>query len=128
MLKVTKSDEAWRKSGDDGSGFHRLTDHRLVGTDDGHCTGGGDAQGVHGLAEQHLAEHGADGGLAVAPARERRAARALEGDVAALALAVDDLPQQQRPPIAQLGREAAELVACVGLGERLRAVGHGVAD
>jgi hypothetical protein len=76
---------------------------------------------------RYLAQHRAPARLAVAAARERRAARALEGDVAAPALAVDHLAQQQRAAVAQLRREAAELVAGVGLGDRLGAGGHAVA-
>jgi MFS family permease len=79
---------------------------------------------VHRLADQHLAQHRADRGLAVAAARERRAARALEGDVAAPAVAVDHLAEQQRAAVAELRREAAELVAGVGLGDRLGALGQ----
>ena len=77
---------------------------------------------IHGLAQQHLAKHGPDGGLAVAAAGERRAARPLERDVATASLPVDDLAQKQRAAVAELRRESAELVARVGLGERLSAV------
>ena len=47
---------------------------RLARRCDREGAGGGDAQRVHGLADQHLAKHRPDGGLAVAPAGERRAA------------------------------------------------------
>jgi len=82
---------------------------------------------VHGFADQHLPQHGPHGSLAVAAAREGRAARALEGDVATAALAVDDLPQQQGPAVAQLGRELAKLVAGVGLGNGAGAFWQSVA-
>ena len=81
---------------------------------------------MHGLADQHLAKHGPDGGLAVAAAGERRAARALEGDVATASLPVDHLAEKQRAAIAELRRESAELVACIGLSQRFGAVGQGV--
>jgi hypothetical protein len=101
--------------------------HRLAGGRHRQRARGRDAQRVHGLADQHLAQHRAERRLAVAAARERRAARALEGDVAPPALAVDHLAQQQRPAVAQLRREAAELVAGVGLGDRRRRLGQCVA-
>jgi hypothetical protein len=81
-----------------------------------------DAERVHRLADQHLAQHRPDRRLAVAAARERRSPRALEGDVAALAGAVDHLAEQDGAAVAELRREAAELVAGVGLRDRLGAV------
>ena len=67
------------------------------------------------------------GGLAVAAAGERRAARSLEGDVASASLPVDHLAEQQRSAIAELRREPAELVARIRLRQRLGAVGQRVA-
>ena len=62
------------------------------------------------------------------PPRENgRAARALQGDVATLAGAVDQLAEQHRAAVAELRREAAELVAGVGLRDRLGAFGQAVA-
>ena len=103
-----------------------LAEHRLARRHDREGAGGGDAQRVHRLADQHLAQHRPDGGLAVAAAGERRAARALEGDVATASLPVDHLAEQQRAAVAELRREAAELVARVGLGQRFGAVGQRV--
>jgi hypothetical protein len=82
---------------------------------------------MHALADQHLAQHRPDRRLAVAAARERRPAGALQGDVAAPAGAVDHLAEQHRPAVAELRREAAELMAGIRLGDRLGAFGHGVA-
>jgi len=82
---------------------------------------------MHGLADQHLAQHRADGGLAVAVARERRASRALEGEVAAATVAVDDFADQQGTAVAELRREVAELVAGVDLGDGRRVLGQGIA-
>ena len=86
--------------------------------------GGGDAERRHGLADQVLAQHGAERRAAVAAARVRRAARALELDIAPAARAVHDLAQQDGPAVAELGHELAELVARVGGRERLGAFGH----
>ena len=108
-------------------GSTRLAIHRLAGRRDRERARGGDAERVHRFADQHFAQHRPDRRLAVAAARERRAARALEGDVAAVARAVDHLAEQQRAAVAELRREAAELVAGVGLRERLGAVGQRVA-
>ena len=104
-----------------------LAQHRLAGGDDRQRARGRDAERVHRLADQYLAQHRPDRRLAVAAARERRPARALEGDVAAPAGAVDHLAEQDRAAVAELRREAAELVAGVGLRDRLGAFGHGVA-
>ena len=109
------------------AGQHRLAQHRLAGGDDRERARGRDAERVHRLADQHLAQHRPDRRLAVAAARERRAARALEGDVAAPAGAVDHLAEQERAAVAELRREAAELVAGVGLRDRLGAFGQRVA-
>ena len=85
------------------------------------------ADRVHPLADQRLAQHRADRRLAVAAAREGRAARALERDVAPVPGAIDHFAEQDRAPVAELRREAAELVPRVGLRDRLRAWGNRVA-
>ena len=108
-------------------GSDRLAQHRLAGRDDRQRARRRDAERVHRLADQYLAQHRPDRGLAVAAARERRAPRALERDVAPLAVAVDHLAEQQGAAVAELRREAAELVARVGLRDRLGALRHGVA-
>jgi hypothetical protein len=84
-------------------------------------------EGVHRLADQVLAHHRPEPRAAVAPSRKGRAARALELDVATLARLIDDLPEQDRAAVAELGDPAAKLVAGVGLGERVGALGHLVA-
>jgi hypothetical protein len=84
---------------------------------------GRDAQRMHGLADQHFAQHRADGGFAVTIARKRRAPRTLEGEVATVAVSVDDFADQQRAAVAQLRREVAELVAGISLGDRRRPLG-----
>jgi hypothetical protein len=101
--------------------------HGFAGGDHRQRARGRDAQRMHGLADQHLAQHRADGGLAVAVARERRAPRALEGEVAAAAVAVDDFADQQGTAVAELRREVAELVAGIGLGDGCGILGQGLA-
>ena len=94
-----------------------LADDLLPRGDDGECARGRDPERVHCLADQVLAQHRADRGLAVAAAGERGPARSLEVEVAAGAGVVDDLAEQQRPPVAEARRVAAELVAGIGLGD-----------
>ena len=109
------------------TGQHHLAHHRLAGRDHRQRARGRDAERVHRLADQHLAQHRPERRLAVAAARERRAARALQRDVAAPAGAVDHLAEQHRAAVAELRREAAELVPGVGLRDRLGAFGNAVA-
>ena len=70
---------------------------------------------------------GPERGAAVAAARERRRAGALELDVAAHAVAVDDLAEQDRAAVAELRHEMAELVAGIGHRDRLGALGNALA-
>jgi hypothetical protein len=82
---------------------------------------------VHGFAEDVFAEDGAEGGFAVAAAGEGSAAGAFELDITALAVKIDDFAEEEGAAVTELGHEVAELVAGVGLGEGLGAVGKGVA-
>ena len=50
------------------AGQHGLAMDRFARPDDGEGARGGDAQGMHGLADEHLAQHRAERGLAVAAA------------------------------------------------------------
>ena len=77
----------------------------------------------HRLADDVFAQHRTERGAAVAPARERRRARALELDVAADAVPVDDLAEQDGAAVAELGHEMAELVAGIGHRDRIGALG-----
>ena len=104
-----------------------LADDGIAGDDGGERTRRGDAQRMHRLADDVFAQHRAQRGTAVAAARERCRARALELDVAAHARDVDDLAQQYGTAVAQLGHEVAELVAGIGQRDRLRTFGHAIA-
>ncbi len=70
---------------------------------------GRDSQASHGLANDVLAQHGADPGTPISPTRERGRARTFELDVAAHAIAIDQLSEENRPPITQLGYPTAKL-------------------
>ena len=91
----------------------RFTSDRIAGRDDGERSGRGDAERVHRFADHVLAQHRADGGLAVSAASERRTTRSLEVHVTALPGAVDEFAEQQRPAVSEPRREAAELVTGV---------------
>ena len=111
----------------DGAGQRTLAKNRLAAGHHRQRARGRNAQRVHRLADQHLAQHRPHRCLAVAPAGKRRAPRALQGNVAAPAVAVDDLADQQRAAVAQLGIELPELMSRIGLGNGLRALRQRVA-
>ena len=72
---------------------------------------------MHRLRDEVLAEDRPHGGAAVAPAREGGGAGSFELEIEPAALAIDQLTEEQGPPVAELRVEAAELVAGVGLGQ-----------
>jgi hypothetical protein len=57
-------------TGEHRAGQHLLADDPLARAGHGQRAGGGDAQRVQGLADQHLAQHRPHGRLAVAPTRK----------------------------------------------------------
>jgi hypothetical protein len=109
------------------AGQHRLPHHVLAGGHDGQRPRGRDAQGVHRLTDDVLTQHRADGGLAIAASRKRRAPRTLQVQIAPASVDVEHLAEQERPAVAEARREPAELVARIGLRHRRRALGHGAA-
>src|SRR6202000_2319850 len=84
---------------------------------------GRNAERRHRFADDIFAQDGAERRAAVATARERRRAGALELDVAADAVDVDHLTEQDGAAIAELWHEMAELVAGIGHGDRITAEG-----
>ncbi len=86
-----------------------------------------DAERIHGFADQIFAQDRAERGAAVAAAREGRRAGAFELDVAAQAALVHDFAEQDRPPIAQSRDELAELMARIGRGDGIGAIGNALA-
>ena len=117
--------EATRVSTAPGSGVSRIT--RLAGDDGGERARGRNAQRRHRLADDVFAQHRTQRGAAIAAAREWRRARALELDVAADAVGVDDLAEQDGAAVAELRHEMAELVAGIGHRDRVGAVGDALA-
>ena len=120
VLKGAHAQVRGRHPGEDGAGLGGVAQHLLAGADHRQRPGGGHAQGVHRLADDVLAQHRAESGAAVAAAGKRRAPGALELDVAALVVRGELLAEQHRAAVAEHGR-VAELVAGVGLGQRLAA-------
>jgi hypothetical protein len=109
------------------SGQERVAGDLLPGREHGERPRRGDAEGVHRLADQVLAQHRPDRRLAVPAAGEGRPAGSLEVDVAAPAFAIEDLAEQERPTVAEARRVAAELMACIRHRDRRRARREGVA-
>ncbi len=100
---------------EDGSRQECLAPDLRTGGNHGQRTRGGNAERMHGLTDEVLAQHGPHGGQSIAGAGPGRAARALQLHIAQHAVAVAQFAQQQRAPIAQRGNEVRELMAGVGL-------------
>ena len=106
---------ARRDADDDRAGLRAGAHDRPAGGQHRQRPGGGDAQRVHRLTGDELAEHRAEGGMAVAAAGERGGAGTFQVDVAEVAGGVGDFAEQQRAPVAEDGDEMPELVARVRL-------------
>jgi hypothetical protein len=127
VFERAHADVAGRDAGDHAARADVLADHPLAGGDHGERAGRGHAERRHRLAPQILRDHREQRRAAVAHARERRLARALELDVALDAVAVGQLAQQHGAAVAQLWHPVAELMPGVGLRDRIGAFGHAVA-
>ena len=71
---------------------------------------------MHGLADDVLPEHGADGGFAITSSGVGCAPRPLQLHIETLSRGGDLFPQEHGSPIAQHG-EVPKLVAGIGLGQ-----------
>ncbi len=116
-LERADTQVAGRDAGKDGAWQLRLAPDLFARCDYGQRPCGWHAHCSHEFRDHVFAQHRADGGLAVPATREWGAPRALQLDVEAIAVRGDDLAQEMRPTIAKLRREAAELVAGIGLGD-----------
>ncbi len=128
VLEAAHPQMAARDAGQDSSGQRRLAVHGAPRRHHGQGARRGNAQRVHRLTHDVLAQHRTDRGQAVAAAGERRGPRALEVDVAKAAVSADDLCQQERAPVAETRVELAELVSGVGLRYRGGAARYEIAD
>ena len=122
MLKVAKAHKAGRHAGHHGCGFLGFAPHRRVRAGHAQGAGGGNAQGVHGLAAQKLADRTAQHCAAVAPAGIGRGPGAFE-----LHLVACQFAQRASPPVTQLPGPDAKLVAAVNAGRLRRTKRHLVA-
>ena len=98
-----------------------VADHALAAADQAQRAGGRDAEVVHRLAAQELADRRTQHRAAVGAARIRGRAGALQLQFAALAIGQHGLAQRDRAAVAQLPGPMAELVAAVIGRERLHA-------
>ena len=110
-----------------GSRKLRFAEHGLAGRHRRERTSSGDTEGSHRFADDVFTENRAERRPAIAAARERRSPGALQMDVASYAVAVDDLPEQEGSPVAELRHEMPELVPGISHGDWFGAFGNPVA-
>ena len=110
-----------------GAGQCHAAQHVLAGGNRRQRPCGRHAERRHGLADDVLAQHRAEGGAPVTAAREGRAAGAFELDVAPRAIPPHHFAEQDGAPVAQLRHELAELVPGIGERDRRRPLGHNIA-
>ncbi len=115
VFEGADADVARRDAGDDGPA-ETVTRDVFAGEHRRERARGRHAQRRHRLADDVLAEDGAERRAPVAPAREGRTPGPLQLHVAPLAVSADDLTEQDRAPVAELGHEVTELVT--GVRER----------
>ena len=100
----------------------------LPGGDHRERPGGGNAETVHGLPDDVLAQHRAERGLAVTTTCERRPSRALQMEIPAATLDVDDLAEEQCASVPEPRVEVPELVTGVHLSNRFGTGWGGMTD
>jgi hypothetical protein len=101
-------------AGQHSAGLKPLAQDLCAGGHHGKRAGGPNAEGGHRLADDVLAQNGAERGAAVAHARERSPARALELDVTANPISVVHLAKQHRTAVAKLRHPVAKLMPGIG--------------
>ena len=111
---------AGRDPGEDRAEESLLAEDRLTGGGHGQTASRWDAEGVHGFADQILAQHGTEGGPTVAPPRIGRRPGPLQLDVEPLTRGRPVFTQQDGPAVAQPG-QVAELMPGISLGNWLGA-------
>src|SRR3984957_20862603 len=82
---------------------------------------------MHCFANEIFSQDRPQCGAAIAPPGERRSARALQLDIAPLAVAVHDLAKEDCAAVAELRNEIAELMPGIGHRDRLHARRNDVA-
>ena len=109
---------ARRDSREDGTRQHGLARDLFTRCDDGKRARGGNAEGVHGLADEVLTQHRADRRMPVTAACEGRTPGSFEMEVASKAVDVDDLADEEGATVAEAWRVSAELMPGVRLRDR----------
>ncbi len=123
QLEGAHTNMAGGNAGQNRARQRTLAKDGLACEDCGQRPGRRDTKRVHRFADQVFTQHGPECCPAVAIARKRSGTRAFELNITTTSVAVDHFAQEQRPPVAELRREAAELVARVRLGQRHRSLG-----
>ena len=118
---------ALRDAGQHCAGKKRLSSDLFAGQDCSECTGRRYAECRHAFRHDVLPEDRTQNRAPVAHARERRAPRSLELNVAAYAVGADHFAQQDGTSVAQLRHPVSELVACIGHGQWIRTFRNPVA-
>src|ERR1700687_637121 len=127
ILERSDADVARRDAGEDSAGQRRLAQHALAGHDRGQRSCGWNSKCRHRLADDVFAQHRTEGRAAIAPARKRRRPRTLQLNVAADAVGIDHLAEQDSASITKLRNEMTELVAGIWHRNRVYAVGYAFA-
>ena len=117
-LKRAHPDVARGHASEYSTGQRSVSQHEFAGRGHGEAPGRGNAEGMHAFAHDVFAEHRPDRGAAVAAAGVAGAARALELNVVPPAVRPDLLTEQNGPAVAEV-RKVTELVAGIGLRDRL---------
>ncbi len=127
ILERADANVAGSDPGEHGAGQRCFAHHIFAGHDGGERARGRNAQHRHRLADDVFAQHRTERGSAIAPARIRRRAGALELNVTADAVGVDNLAEQDGAAVTELRHEMTELVAGIGHRNRVGAVGDTLA-
>ena len=126
-LERADPDMARCDPGQHGAGQRGFALDSLAGQHSGKSPCGGNAEGGHRLADDVFAQDWSECGASIATAGKGCWSCAFELQIASLAMAVDDLAQQDRPSVAELGYEMPELVPGIGHRDRSGRIGHRLA-
>ena len=119
---VTRSD-----TGQHGARQLAVAINRFAGRDGRQRPRGRNSERMHRFADEIFAQNRPQGGAPVAAPRVRRSARALQLDIAPLAVAIQDLAEEDCTAVAKLRNEMAELMPGIGHRDRLGARGRDIA-
>ena len=104
-----------------------LAHNFLPGCNGGERAGGGNPKSGHGFAHNVFPEDRTEGGFAIAATGESRASRSLQLQIVTCAVSADHFTEQKGAAVAELRRESAELMASIGLCNRLGTLGNRIA-